>query len=145
MGFEVSGPLPYAPVTTPQAGSLVGDAAISATTLTEVFATSSLAVGTWLIHAQVTISSAIGGCVSEVGIVVKSATATITGAASGEGVHGTPGAGKVTIPLSVVAVVTVAGTLKVQAYCSAAATGLAATTGTGAMTAATGYTAIRIA
>jgi hypothetical protein len=123
-------------------GSLGGDVALPAATLTTVLTTASLGVGTWLLTAAVTVLIAGTGGNLDATCAVGTATATFTGAQSQSQrlVASTPGP----VTFSTVVVVTVAGTILVRIKSINAATAKALTI-TDSYANASGYTALRIA
>lgn len=141
------------PGLTSASGSLSGDVTITHAATTTVLTTASLAPGTWLVTARVenALAAPSSAGIIEGEIVVGTATATITGAAAGTGDQAAAiGSGTDSIPivLTVLAVVTVAGTLVVRCHNSDAindGTAFHVTQGPSAFAGATGYTAVKIA
>lgn len=120
-------------------GVIVGDVVLTAASFIAVFSTASLAVGSWFITMQMCF---VPGTASEVAIVgqVNTATATLTGSISAA----SSGAIQEMLNISFVAVVTVAGTLKLTAIQAGAVNGTAkASSVTEGFTGVTGWTALR--
>lgn len=131
---------PPATLTT-QAGNLTGGnvtLATAATTL--VMSTASLAIGTWVVSFVLSIQA--NSHKAELGATVGSGTATFTGQTSTEYdlTHGS-------MTLTFIATVTVAAVLNFSVTMDNAGSGTAlqTTDGTGALSNATGYTAIKTA
>jgi hypothetical protein len=135
------------PALTTASGNLGSDVGLLTNSLTKVFDTASLAVGTWLVNVIMTGTwGTVTGKV-EAYITTDSATATFTGASSTamEQTGGADGA-EFMMSLSVFATVTVAGTLKVEAQNSSANEAyIKAATVDYSYGNATGYTALRVA
>ncbi len=109
----------------------------------DVFSTASLAVGTWKIEVGLTVSNAVGASTGEFQVVTNTASATFSGHTSNSVAMPTAGYQE-SVSLSFVAVVTVAGTVKIQGIGSTVGCTVEAVTTTESWTGASGYTATRI-
>ena len=117
---------------------------------TTVLTTPSLATGTWLINGHVTIkNNAATTQRVPVWVDVGTATATFTGAVEGEVFPTASGSAgdEIAVSVNALAAVTVAGTLTVKAFASGTTDikALGVEIRTGARTALSGYTAVKIA
>jgi hypothetical protein len=131
-------------VTLPKAGATIGgDVSASASTLTTIFTTSSLAAGTWLLTADATFVSGTGGLSLETQFVVASGTATFTGPTS-KAARANTNAVEFGTSLTTIVNVTVAATITFQGIAGATWTAKASTS-TNSYANATGWTAVRIA
>lgn len=141
-GSEIG--FPTAPVT----GALVSDATIALSSTGAIITTGSLAVGTWSINFDTLMTTASSSGLAEITAILGSATATFAGCYSTQidtslqaGTH------PLSCGLSFTVVVTVAGTITIQCKNNSSTNSVvfkAATTGAGAYTNATGYTAVRV-
>jgi len=129
------------------AGSISSDVTFATGNYTEVFATGSLAVGTWLVFGSVLCAFGTAAATIEIQLVVNTATATITGLTSGEAVLNSTVL-EDCVPFAALVVVTGAGSLKVWGYNNSGsntATASAKTRHAADMANATGWAAMRIA
>ena len=150
-GYGITGNTGLTP--TPAVGLTVASGSIGANvplpggTVTKVFDTAALGIGTWLVNAGCTFLTPAATAQFELTIAVDTAVATITGPFSGE-FNPTTSLESETyqMHLSAIVVITTAGTLQLKfANLQATATTALAATGSESYAGATGYTAIRIA
>jgi hypothetical protein len=130
---------------TSASGHITGDVTLTASTTVDIFSTSSLDTGTWLVSMGTSILSATASTNVAVQCVVGTATATFTGQRSGEFKTSDQANDRTPVSLSFMAEITVAGTLKLRAHSAvnnSVAEQLGATLGS---VPETGYTAIKIA
>jgi hypothetical protein len=127
------------------AGNIGSNVPLGTNTLTEIFATASLAIGTWQVHMHAVVECQDDQSAAAILAAEGTATATFTGVLASEG-FSSGADGEVAMSISFLAVVTVAGTLKLSGVQTGADGGNAQYDGSvSGYGGATGYTAIKIA
>ena len=129
----------------PLAAVIGGDVALVAATDTLVLTTASLGVGTWAldVNAELVVT---GAAASDAMVYVQagSATCSFPGVTAADGELPALAGGSLSLTLSTLVVVTVAGTVQLRAFSTLAGTVKAASTVNGGKP-VTGYSAVRVA